>query len=104
MKRINFNETKKETMIVTLPNEEKTEISVLTPTKAIYDEVKKALETISNEEDFDVFDIAAKIISRNKEGHVIDKKELGEILDYEDVMVLIYGYIEFVEGITGQKN
>lgn len=107
---LNFNALKKQYMTVTLPDEKQTVLMIGTPTKNTMGEliqVQSAL--ISAKEDDgtlinDIYSVCAKIMSRNKADKKIDKKYLEKYLDYEDIVVFFYSYLQFIETLGNQKN
>lgn len=96
---------------VRLPDEEKTKISVTTPTKRILDKTNKALMEINGVEEGkdndcveSLYDLAEEILNRNKESIVISKEKVVNLLDIEDVLTFLYSYIEFITKLSNQKN
>lgn len=111
-KPLNFNNLKKQYLTVTLPDEKKTTLMIGTPTKAIMDDLvllQGGLETISEDEanveaTDDLYNACAKVMSRNKGGIEITKKELEKIFDFEDIMIFFNAYMDFISEVTGGKN
>ena len=78
---LDFNKIKKKYLTVTLSDEKQTVIMIGTPTKAIMDELMSLQTTISGmtgdatEEAMDeLYEVCAKLMSRNKTGKVIENK------------------------------
>lgn len=102
MAELNFNNIKKTTFDITLPNEEQTKIRLLTPTKTVIAQMQKA--TSASADESDMFEITAKVMSRNKEKINITTKMLEDCLDIEDVMIFFDSYLAYIEEMTQQKN
>lgn len=108
-KVLNFNNVKKQYMTVTLPDEKKTTLMIGTPTKAVMDEFIGLGESIKDaatrEETMDQFyGMCARIMSLNKGGIKITKEQLENVLDFEDIMIFVRAYTDFINGITTGKN
>lgn len=108
-KTLNFNNAKKQYFTVTMPDKKKTTLMICTPTKAIFNEFSVLSETVYDDVNQDqaindLYEICAKIMNRNKGGIKVTVEQLEEILDFEDVIVFIKGYSEFVREVTNQKN
>lgn len=108
-KTLNFNNLKKQYMTVTLPDEKKTTLMVGTPTKKIMDEfisMGSELENAGNDEEAmgELYALTAKIMSRNKGGITVTAEQLEESLDFEDIIVFIKAYTEFISEVSGRKN
>ncbi len=108
-KALNFNKLKKQYMTVTLPDEKETVLMIGTPTKRILDEfidLQTMVEdnTVENDVLDRMFDLCAKIMSFNKGGVKITKEFLADIFDFEDIMIFIHAYTEFISEVTNSKN
>lgn len=108
-KAMDFNKNKKSFWAVTLPDEKKTVLLIGTPTKSVFDElvaVKDAFgdDTGSAEAINDLYEVSAKIMSRNKTGHVVTVETLQSLFDFEDIVMFLHGYTEFVHEVAGSKN
>jgi len=110
-KAINFNTVKKEHFTVTLPDKDRTVLLISTPNKSlltelitIKDSVAQLKEEINAETMDTLFDICAKLMSRNKGGVDITSEFLSEIFDLEDVLIFLTGYMEYVQGLASSKN
>lgn len=109
VKGLDFNTVKKQCFPVTLPDEKKTKLLITTPKKGTLDNfmsVKDALtsENVSEEALTEIYDIVASIMSENKAGKKITGKQLAVMFDFEDLIIFIKGYTEFIQEITGSKN
>lgn len=111
-KPLNFNNVKKHYLTVTLADEKETTIMISTPTKAIMDDLvllQGGLETISEDETNvevmeDLYNTCAKLMSRNKGGIKITKKDLEAIFDFEDILIFFNAYMDFIHEVTSGKN
>lgn len=108
-KTLNFNQIKKQYFTVTLPNDEATTLMICTPTKAIMDEFISMQDNLSADSMGtgaidELYSLCAKIMSRNKGGIKITADKLVKILDFEDIIVFIRGYTDFISEVTNSKN
>lgn len=108
-KLLNLNKIKKKTITVTLPDEKETTLIIGTPTKSIMDEFIALQETIDESENQaevmdELYDVCAKIMSRNKQNIEITKKFVSDNMDFEDVIVFIKTYSEFIQEVSDGKN
>lgn len=111
-KTLNFNNTKKQYLTVTLADKDKTTIMVGTPTRKILNDLlsmQESLESAKDDnastEDMDsLFESCATIMSRNKGGIEITKEYLEDIFDFEDIIVFFNAYMEFISEVMGAKN
>ena len=108
-KSFDFNKIRPKTLNVTLSDDEKTTLVVMTPDKRLKDELenlKSDVENADEEETLDIlYELTAKIMSRNKNGIVITAEKLKEL--YEDVnyiVVFLEAYSEFVNELANSKN
>lgn len=108
-KTLNFNNLKKRYLTVTLPDEDQSVLMIGTPTKTIFDELlnmKDALEGASVTDDAinDLYEICAKIMSRNKTGRVITMETVQDLFDFEDIIIFVRAYTEFINEVSSAKN
>ena len=108
-KTLDFTALKKQDLTVKLPDEKKTTLLIYTPTKAILDSflsLKDNLSdaTIGDEAIEELYEIVAKIMSCNKGGVKVAKEEIEELFDFEDVIVFIKAYTDFISEVTSSKN
>ena len=102
MPELNFNNITKKYLKITLNNENKTVINVSNPSKKLLKElidVDKAIKNkdIKKQEQIGMlYELCAKIMSRNKESLNINKDLLEDILDVEDIMTFFKTYLEFI--------
>lgn len=108
-KTLDFTKLKKRFMTVKLNDEKGTTLLINTPTKKIMDlflGMKDSLsaENMGDEAISELYDIVAKVMSCNKAGVKISKETVEELLDFEDVIVFIQAYTDFINEVTGSKN
>lgn len=108
-KPLDFNKIKKRYFTVTLPDEKNTTLMISTPTKAIMDEFIGMKDSLSAEAMGDnaideLYGLCAKIMSRNKGGIKVTKEALVSLLDFEDIILFIKAYTDFISELTNSKN
>lgn len=105
-KVLNFNTVKKQFMTVILPDADKTTLFIGMPTKKLMDTLMslKNLESESHIDMGDLFNLCAQIMSRNKARIEVTKDQLEDIFDFEDLVIFVKGYTEFIKTISSQKN
>lgn len=111
-KPLDFTKLKKRYLNVTLADEKQTTLMIGTPTKAVMDDLlamKAALDDVEGDDVDaevmnDLYDVCAKIMSRNKGGVSITSDHLAECLDFEDIMIFFTAYMDFVGEIKNEKN
>lgn len=110
---LNFNNAKKQYLTVTLPNERKTTLMVCMPTKSLYEELDSITHSFNSadntEESLDqtlgnLYDLVARIMSRNKGGIKITREDLENCLDFEDIILFFRSYLTFVNSVKSSKN
>lgn len=106
---LDFNSIKKKYLTVTLADKDKTVLRIGTPTKAVLDSLLNMKDSISDEsltDDAidDLYEICAKIMSRNKDGKVITTEIVQELFDFEDIIFFIRAYTDFISEVSGAKN
>ena len=106
---LDFNKFKKNYLTIILPDEDKTKLQVMTPTKRLLMELTNILPDISEgmptEEDLNgLYEFCAQLMSRNKAAKKITGEQLAECLDFEDVMAFFDVYTDFVNEVAGSKN
>lgn len=109
-KTLNYNNVQKRYLTVTFADEKNTTIMVCMPTKGFLREFSAVSENIDNigSDDFasldELYRICAKAMSRNKAGVKITPEFLDEIFDFEDILIFIDSYTEFITEVAGAKN
>lgn len=110
MTTLDFRRAKKNCMKIVLNDERETKLSLLQPTKQLFERMVVMSEEIGNLSGSDlealdeVYAVCAELMSRNKEGIVVGKNNLESILDFEDVVIFLNAYSNFVAGIVHGKN
>lgn len=109
MAQLDFNKNKKKTITIILPDEKKTRLQVLTPTKALLSELSTRLPesktTIPTDEDLDaLYEFCARLMSRNKTATVITGEQLALCLDFEDLIQFLEAYTDFIVELSSSKN
>ena len=107
-KPLDFNKIKKRYFTVTLADENNTTLMISTPTKEVMDEfisMKDYLEGNTGEDVIDaLYELCAKIMSRNKGGIKVTKEALESMLDFDDIVIFIKAYTDFISELTNSKN
>lgn len=106
---LDFNNMKKRYLTVTLADEAKTVLMIGTPTKAVLDSLLNMKDSLAGDDLTDdaiedLYDICARIMSRNKTGHKITKETVQELFDFEDIIVFIRAYTDFISEVSSAKN
>lgn len=110
---LNFNTIKKQYLTITLPDEKNTVVMVSTPTKALLEELvsveqnfksSNATENSIEQALGDLYDLIARVMSRNKTGLKITKAQLEQCLDFEDIILFFQSYLAFVQSLKNSKN
>lgn len=111
-KTLNFNNVKKTYLTVTLADENNTTLMIGTPTKAMMDNLvalQDSLTSVSEEEASteatdELYSECANLMSRNKAGIKITKEFLVNVFDFEDIVIFLNAYMEFITEVTSGKN
>ena len=110
MASLNFNNIQKQYLMVTLNDDKNTILSIANPTKRLLEEFISVQSMLSGAEEgsmeqIDVlYDMCAKLMSRNKGNITITKEKIEELFDIEDIMVLFNAYMEFITNQVNSKN
>lgn len=111
---LDFNRLEKKVLNVTLSDQNKTKITVLPPTKNLYEKVVLVRERLQQllKTDLsdvlavdivgDIYEVVAQIMSRNREEIIITKNQAMEILDFKDVWEFLNLYVN--ELMMYEKN
>lgn len=108
-KTLDFHKVKKEYLTTKLNDEKNTTIMIMTPTKNMLDELIDLEDRIVNNDDTtdvtnELYDMCARLMSRNKGAIKIEADHLSEIMDLEDVTIFLNSYMDFVKEVSGSKN
>lgn len=104
MKALDFNTVKKNYWKIVLPDEDKTRLDIMTPTKRMTEEMGEILSLLykaandpNDTEMVIAYEFVAKCMSRNKQGVTVTGKQLEPILDFEDLAIFLDNYTEFID-------
>lgn len=108
-KTLDFNALKKKYLTVKLADENNTVLMIKTPTKRILDRFtamkNTTTESMMDEDAVDVlYDLIADILSHNKGGVIVSREDIENAMDYEDIVVFIRTYMEFINEVINSKN
>lgn len=112
-KTLDFNTLQRPTLLLTMLDDEKTQLKVSTPNEALVTElsaVAPQLETLAEtggKEAIDaIYDLAARLISCNRDRVTVTGEELRVKyrLDLESMIVFFDAYVDFINEITNAKN
>lgn len=108
-KSFDFNKIKPKTMAVTLSDEKKTSLMVMTPDKRLKDELTFIYEDIKDSDEDEIsealYELTSKIMSRNKQGIEITSEKLKELYpDVNYIMAFLNAYVEFIDEMANSKN
>lgn len=105
---LDFNKVKKNYFTVTLNDENRTRLMLMTPTKGLLEELGTMLpqgDDVPTEEDLiALYDLTARLMSRNKTGIRVTGEQLAEILDFEDLILFFTTYTDFIKQLANAKN
>ena len=108
-KTFDFNKLKPRTMTVTLSDEEKTTLVIMTPNKKLKDELSYFNDNIADADEDEaleaLYEVTAKVMSRNSQNIEITSAKLKELYPDENYIVaFLEAYGEFVSELTNSKN
>lgn len=107
---LDFRKQKKNCLKVTLNDAAETRLSIMQPTKGLFQKMVSMSEDVARMggSDIDALDevyaVCAELMSRNREGVAVSKEALEDTLDFEDVVAFLNAYNAFVAGIVHGKN
>ena len=111
MSTLNFNNTKKQYLTVVLPDEKNTTLFISMPTKALVEELISIRDGFADTDNdsldqglCDLYDLVARVMSRNKGGVKITRERLEKCLDFEDIIIFFNSYMAFVNSAKNSKN
>lgn len=110
MTSLDFRKTKKNYLKVTLNDDAETNLSIMQPTKELFERMVAMSEEVANISGSDlealdeVYGVCAELMSRNREGLIVSKSNLESTLDFEDIVMFLQAYSAFVAGIVHGKN
>lgn len=112
-KTLNFNTLQRPTLLLTMCDEEQTQIKVSTPTEALIEELNQTapemMEVVKtgNKEGIEaVYDLAARLMSCNRSFITVTAEDLRNKykMDLESLIVFFSAYLDFINAITNEKN
>lgn len=110
---LDLNTTQLETLDLTLQDEERTTLHVTTPTEALVAELEAftpemltVIKTGNKEGVQSIYDLAARLISCNRECLTICGDDLRTRygMTLESAVVFFSAYMDYISAITNQKN
>lgn len=113
MKPLDFNLIVPPTLPVVMRDPDRTKIDVMAPTEGLVEELeavgaamKEALESNVEESIPALYDLAARLISCNKQGLLVTAEELRDKyrLNLEALIVFYNAYPDFLNEVAGAKN
>jgi len=107
-KSLDFNKVKKKYLNITLNDDDQTKLQLMTPLKKQVQELNNMLtDNAAEPTDEDLaalYELAAGLMSRNKQNYKIEASLLEEILDYEDLVIFFNAYTDFLVEVSTVKN
>lgn len=112
-KVLDLNTVERPTLELTLQDEAKTTILVSTPSEGlvrelenISPELNKMLETGDKESVDTIYDLAARLISCNRQGRQVTAEELRTTykMGLESALLFFSAYLDFINDLTNAKN
>ena len=107
-KSLDFNKVKKKYFTITLNDDDQTKLQVMTPLKkqvaALTELLPDNVADPSEEDLATLYELAAGLMSRNKQGYKIEASLLEEILDYEDLCIFFDAFTDFIVEVSSAKN
>lgn len=108
-KSFDFNTIKPITMTVTLSDEEKTTLLVMTPDKKLMGELmafRNIQDNVNDDGTLDaLYELTGKLLSRNKNGITITAKKLKSLYpDITYIVAFLRAYTDFVKEVIDSKN
>lgn len=112
-KKLDFNSIEPLVLELTMKDDKRTVIRVSTPTEALVEELQHvatkldaAIKGKSETSTESIYDLAARLISCNRDGLTVTKEELrGKYhMNLENMLIFFGAYIDFINEITHEKN
>lgn len=109
--KLDFTTAKKQFLTVVLPDEKNTTLFVNMPSKSLFEELDSLKDNFSNIDNEsadsalgELYDLVARVMSRNKNGIKVTSEDLEKCLDFEDIILFFQSYLAFVNNIKASKN
>ena len=104
-KVLNFNTLKRKTMTIIMNDEEQTKLSICVPKKEMLDNMIALKDVKENEESVNMlYEVCAELINNNREGKAYTVEELKEMLEFEDLLVFVQYFTDFINEVQSSKN
>lgn len=107
-KSLDFNKVKKNYFTLVLNDENQTKLLLMTPTKKLLTELSEMVpddvDNASEEDLTELYNLSARLMSRNKQGIKITGEQLEDILDFEDLIIFMNAYTDFIVSLSNEKN
>ena len=116
MNELNLNTYKKRYLSLILNDEKQTKVFITSPTNELrhrlldyvrqLDQFKGYSNLELNETEIvdDLYELCTELINRNKNGIIFEKKQIENMLDYEDINVFLAEYMRYLLGFYTEKN
>lgn len=103
---LDLSKKQKKFFVVKLTNG--TTLNIPSPKKRIFERMTAmndiSLDTVSAENINEIYELIAEILSSNTQKKKYTADEVGEMLDFEDINLLLNGYMEFAGYIVDDPN
>ena len=103
---LDLSKKQKKFFVVKLTNG--TTLSIPSPKKRIFERMTAmndiSLDTVSAENINEIYELIAEILSSNTQKKKYTADEVGGMLDFEDINMLLDGYMTFAGYITNDPN
>lgn len=103
---LDLSKKQKKFFVVKLTNG--TTLSIPSPKKRIFERMTAmndiSLDTVSAENINEIYELIAEILSSNTQKKKYTADEVGEMLDFEDINMLLDGYMTFAGYIANDPN
>ncbi len=113
MPNLDFNSIKRPTLLLTMSDEEQTQIKVCAPSERLVEELTATaleLEAVAKSGDKEavacIYDLAARLINCNRSFITVTVDDLRNKfhLDLEALIVFFNAYLDFINEIANSKN
>lgn len=92
-------------MTIIMNDEEQTKLSVCVPKKEMLDNMIAIKDVEENEESVNMlYEVCAELISNNREKKTYTADELKDILEFEDLLVFVQYFTDFINEVQNSKN
>lgn len=92
-------------MTIILPDEPQTKLSVCIPSKGMLDNMISLKDAEENKESINMlYEVCAELISNNREKISYTAEEIKEMLEFEDLLVFIQYFTDFINEVQSSKN